>query len=81
MDVLNEDELGGLQPLSGGTYSPLYKNLVVLQVGHAIILYYAEWTVKYSPYITIRKVEKTYGRKYQYGHHPQKQGWLIKRVR
>lgn len=81
MDVLDEDELGDLQPLGSGKYSPLYKTLIVLKVGQGLVVYYSEWKVKYSPYSTIRKVEETYNRKFEYGRHPNGEGWLVKRLK
>ena len=80
MEILNADEIGDLLPLGRGRFSELYKNLIILKVGQAISICYSDWKIKTTPYRTIRNVEKAYGRQFEYGHHPDGSGWLVKRV-
>jgi hypothetical protein len=80
MKILNSDEAEGLEPLRGGRFTWLYKKLVLLKVGEALVIRYADWNTKSTPYKTIRRVAKNLNRTFNYGRHPDGSGWLVKRV-
>lgn len=80
MEILTADESKDLHPLGSGRFSELYKKLILIEMGQTILIRHADWKVKITPYGTIRKVEKTYARKFEYGRHPDGDGWMVKRV-
>jgi hypothetical protein len=80
MIILTAEEAEGLQPLGKGKFTWLYKQLVLLQVGEAIVIPYGDWKTKEPPYRTIRTAAKNLTRTFDYGHHPDGNGWMVKRM-
>lgn len=80
MKKLNSEEAEGLEPLGGGRHNWLYKELMLLKPGEAIIIRYNDWKTKRPPYETIRTAAKNLKRTFNYGRHPDGSGWLVKRV-
>lgn len=81
MKILNSDEADGLEPLGKGKYNWLYKRLMLIAVGEAIVIHYDDWKGKSTPYKTIRTAAKNLKRDFNYGRHPDGSGWLVKRVK
>jgi len=79
MKILNEDEAGELRPLGRGKFTWLYKSLMLLKVGEAIVIEFDDWKTKEPPYRTIRTAAKNLNREFDYGRHPDGNGWVVKR--
>jgi hypothetical protein len=81
MKELSPEEAAELQPMKSGKHNWLYKKLSVMQVNAGIIIRFADWKTKNTPYATIRRAAKNLKREFDYGRHPDGSGWLVKRVR
>ena len=80
MKKLNAEEAKEIFPLKKGKYTWLYKALMTLEIGEAIIIEKDDWKGKSTPYRIIRRAAKKFNRKFDYGRHPKGSGWLVKRV-
>ena len=74
------EEAKELIPLRKGKHNWVYKKLMLLKVGEALGIGFSDWKTKSTPYATIRRAAKHLDRKFDYGHHPDGSGWLVKRV-
>lgn len=81
MKILNAEEASELQPMGRGRFNWLYKKLMLLKEGEAIIIRFTDWKTKNTPYKTIRLAAKNLKREFDYGRYPDGSGWLVKRVR
>lgn len=80
MKKLSVEEAKEIQPLKRGKYNWLYKQLMLLQTGEAILIRYTDWKTKTSPYETIRTAARNLKRTFDYGLNPDGSGWVVKRT-
>lgn len=81
MQKISKEEFDGLQLHGKGSASPLYRALLNLKVGEAMIILKKEWFKKYPPTTIINRVERKYGWKFDRGALPDRTGWAVKRVK
>ncbi len=81
MKILSEEEASEIIPLKPGKYTWLYKEMLKLKIGQAIVIANEDWKTKTPPYKTIRTAAKTLKMTFDYGRMPDESGWIVKRIK
>ena len=80
MENISSEEFKKLALHGRGSSSIVYNSIYNLKINEAIIIRKSEWHPKYNPTSIIRRIEKKYGFKYQYGLIADRSGWAVMRI-
>lgn len=81
MDKITKEDFNKLSLHGKGSSSTVYNSIFKLKVDEALIIYKTEWYVKYHPSLIIKRIEKKYGFKYEFGSLADRSGWAVMRIK